>query len=60
LYGRFEQCGLKDFELTDENRDLFKKVLSKLPTLYDAAGSGEDNSEAVKEVLELIIGGMLL
>jgi len=59
LYNRFEQCGLKDFELTDENRDIFRNVMSKFPTIYDAAGMGDDDSVNVKEILELILGGIL-
>ena len=58
---RFEQCGLKDFELTEENRDLFEHVLHMFPTLYDAAGREymDMESDNCKEIIELLIGGYI-
>jgi len=38
---------------------MFRNVMSKFPTIYDAGGRGDDDSVNVKEVLELILGGIV-
>ncbi|XP_052789509.1 uncharacterized protein LOC128223989 [Mya arenaria] len=55
----FVQCGIKEYEMEPMEKDILKKGLSKLPTIIDAAGKGDVDSEDLKEILRVSFGGFV-
>ncbi|XP_053372584.1 uncharacterized protein LOC123561133 [Mercenaria mercenaria] len=57
---RYKSCGVTREDLTvGTQRDLVQGMLRKLPTILDAAGKGDINTESLREILELLIGGYI-
>ena len=58
IYLRYKSCGVTREDIVDgTQRDLVQGILPRLPTIIDAAGRGDINTESLGELLELIIGG---
>ncbi|WAR30850.1 hypothetical protein MAR_033392 [Mya arenaria] len=53
---RFVQCGLKEDDLEPVEKDILNEGLSKLPTIIDASGKGDEDSEKIKEILRVYFG----
>ncbi|XP_052789235.1 uncharacterized protein LOC128224359 [Mya arenaria] len=53
----FVQCGIKKYDMEPLEKDILKKGLSKLPTIIDAAGKGDEDSGRLKEILRAYFGG---
>ncbi|XP_052789508.1 uncharacterized protein LOC128223988 [Mya arenaria] len=56
---RFVQCGLKEDDLEPVEKDILNEGLSKLPTIIDASGKGDEDSEKIKEILRVYFGGFV-
>lgn len=55
---RYKSCGVTREDITDgTQRDLVQGILPRLPTILDAAGKGDVNTESLQEIIELLIGG---
>ncbi|WAR30814.1 hypothetical protein MAR_033390 [Mya arenaria] len=52
----FVQCGIKKYDMEPLEKDILKKGLSKLPTIIDAAGKGDEDSGRLKEILRAYFG----
>ncbi|XP_052789234.1 uncharacterized protein LOC128223843 isoform X2 [Mya arenaria] len=56
---RLVRCGLQANEMEPIEKNILKKGLSKLPTIIDAAGTGDEDSEKFKEILRVYFGGFV-
>lgn len=56
---RYENCGVSREDIVGGlQTDVVRKILPKLPTIIDLAGKGNVNSPEMKELLEILIGGI--
>lgn len=57
---RYESCGVTREDIIDETRrDIVQGILPRLPTIFDVAGRYDTNTDALREILELLIGGFI-
>lgn len=57
---RYVSCGVTRENIADgRQKDLIQGVLPRLPTIFDAAGRDNINTDAIREILELQIGGFI-
>ncbi|XP_060553851.1 uncharacterized protein LOC132714935 [Ruditapes philippinarum] len=60
---RFDNCGISKQTLAaikdETRRDTISTILPNLPHIIDCAGLGDENSPAIREILELLVGGYI-
>lgn len=57
---RYPCCGVIDDDFVNKlNRDILKRSLAKLPTIFDADGKDDIDTPELEEILQLVIGGYI-
>ncbi|XP_052220786.1 uncharacterized protein LOC127837579 isoform X3 [Dreissena polymorpha] len=58
-FERFKNCGIQENELQGVQKYAFSTCLHILPSIIDSAGNIDENTLALQEIMELVIGGFI-